>query len=219
VLNAASTGSDSPAKKIPASYLCIINSNTARMANKELQSQMSELGHTDAGFVHGLTSSLYVGNILWNNRTTPSNLSPLTVFELDPLLTMQMARCLHLHLLSKNTKGKLLDEIKASQIQEVKVPTTFEELRQTLLFYSGITSILFSPCSALVAGVKSFATAIQTEKIIFKERISTGSNLPTKILYAMEIRIQRWLGECQKFGNHLIVNDRLAALMKSLRWS
>jgi hypothetical protein len=181
MLNVASTNSNSPAKEIPASYLRIINSNTAGMADKELQSQMSELGHTDAGFAHGLAFSLYVGNILWTNCTTPSNLSPFTIFELDPLSTMQMARCLHLHLLSKNTEGKLLDEIKASQIQEVKVPTTFEELHQTLLFYLGITSILFGPRSALVAGVKSFATAIQTKKIIFKGRIATDSNLPTNL--------------------------------------
>jgi hypothetical protein len=103
----------------------------------------------------------------------------------------------------------LLDEIKASQIQEVKVPTTFEELHQTLLFYLGIPSILFGPCSALIAGVKSFATAIQTKKIIFKWRIATNSNLPMKILYAMEIHIQRWLGECQKFGDRSMVNDHL----------
>ncbi len=170
---------------------------------------MSELGHADAGFSHGLALSLYVGDILWNNRTTPSNLSPFTVFEMDPLSTMQTACCLHLHLLSKNTEGKLLDEIKASQIQEVKVPMTFEELHQTLLFYSGITSILFGPRSALVAGVKSFTTAIQTKKISFKGCIATDSNLPTKILYAMEIRIQHWLGECQKFGNCLMVNNHL----------
>jgi hypothetical protein len=180
VLNAASTDSNSPAEEIPASYLRIINRDTAGMADKELQSQMSELGHADAGFSHGLAFSLYMGDILWNNCTTPSNLSPFTLFELDPLSTMPTARCLHLHLLSKNTKEKLLDEIKASQIQEVKVPTTFEELHQTLLFYSSITSILFGPRSALVSGVKSFATAIQTKKIIFKGRIATDSDLPTK---------------------------------------
>ncbi len=140
VLNVASTNSDTPTKDIPASYLRIINSNTAGMANRELQNQMSELGYPDASFSNGLASSLYLGNIMWNNHTTPSNLSPFTVFKLDPLSTMQMARCLHLHLLSTNTKGKLLDEIKASQIQEVKVPMIFEELLQTLLFYSGITT-------------------------------------------------------------------------------
>jgi hypothetical protein len=85
VLNATSTVSDSPAEDIPTSYRTIINSDTASMADKELQSQMAALGHSDAGFAHGLAASLYEGDIKWNNRTTPSNLSPFTVFELDPL--------------------------------------------------------------------------------------------------------------------------------------
>ena len=54
VLNTASTDSDSPADDIPASYLAIINSDTAGMADKELQSQMAGLGLSDAGFAHGL---------------------------------------------------------------------------------------------------------------------------------------------------------------------
>ena len=88
---------------------------------------------------------------------------------------------MQLHILSKNTKGKLLEEINASQIQEVKVPRLFEELHQVLSFYSGITSILFGMGNALVLGVKVFASAILTKKIIFKGRIATDSNLPTKI--------------------------------------
>ncbi len=164
VLNAASTDSDSPAKEIPETYPRIINSETAGMADKELQSQMLALGHADAGFAHGLAASLFVGDILCNNCSMPSNLSPFTVFELNPLLRTQATRCLQLHLLSKNTEGKSLNEIKASQIQEVKVPMTFEELHQTLLFYLGITLILFGVGSAIVAGVKSFAMAILSEK-------------------------------------------------------
>jgi hypothetical protein len=105
VLNAASINSGSPAKEIPKSYLRIINSNIAGMADRELQHQMSKLGFLDASFAHGLATSLYMGNIMWNTWTTPSNLSPFTIFELDPLSSTQMARCLHLHLLSKNTEG------------------------------------------------------------------------------------------------------------------
>ncbi len=143
MLNAASSDSDSPAEDIPASYLTVINSNTAGMANKELQRQMAGLGHSDAGFAHGLAASLCAGDIRWNNQTTPSNLSPFTVFELDPHSATQSKCCMQLHILSKNTEGKSLEEIKASQIQEVKVPKSFKELHQVLLFYSGITTIPF----------------------------------------------------------------------------
>jgi hypothetical protein len=209
VLNAASTDSDSPADDISMSYLAIIISDTAGMADKELQSQMAGLGHSDAGFALELAASLYAGDIKWNNRTTPSNLSPFTVFELDPLSAMQSQRCMQLHILSKNTEGKLLEEIKASQIQEVKVPKTFKELHQVLLFYSGITTILFSTRSALAEGVKSFASTIMTMKIIFKGQTTADGNLPAKIQYAMEIRSQRWFGECKKYEDLLMVNDRL----------
>jgi hypothetical protein len=209
VLNAASTDSDSPAKEILPSYLHIINSDTAGMADRELQTQMSELGHSDAGFTHGLAASLYMGDIMRNNQSSLRNLSLLAIFELDPLSSMQTARCLHLHLLSKNTEGKSMDKIKATQIQEVQVSTTFEELHHSLLFYSCIASILFGTGSSLVAGVNSLANTIKMEKIIFKGRIAADSDLPTKILYAMEIRIQRWLAECPKFSNRLIVSNHL----------
>ena len=214
VLNATSTDSDSPADDIPASYLAVIISDTAGMADKELQSQMARLGYSDAGFAHGLAASLYAGDIKWNNRSTPSNLSPFTVFELDPLLATQSKRCMQLHILSKNTEGKALKEIKASQIQEVKVPKSLEELHKVLLFYSGITSILFGLHSALVKGVKSFNSAVLTEKIIFRGCIAADGadgKLPAKILYAMEIQIQRWLGECEKYDNRSMVNDRLVS--------
>jgi hypothetical protein len=82
VLNAASIDSNTPAKEIPTSYLCIINSNTTGIADKELQNQMSELGFSEAGFAHGLATSINMGNILWNNCITPSNLSPFTVYKL-----------------------------------------------------------------------------------------------------------------------------------------
>jgi hypothetical protein len=148
VLNAASTDSDSPADDIPASYLQIINSDTAGMADRELHNQMSEVNFPDVGFAHGLAASIYVGDLMWNNKNSPSNVSPFTVYEQDPLSSSQTARCLHLHLLSKNTEGKSLEEIKASQKQEIKVPATFEEMMQSLRFYGGVTTILFG-CSCV----------------------------------------------------------------------
>jgi hypothetical protein len=68
---------------------------------------------------------------------------------------------------------------------------------------------LFGPRSAIVTGIKSFATAILSEKIIFKGRIAADREMPAKILYAMELRFQRWLGECVKYEDRSMMNDRL----------
>jgi hypothetical protein len=116
----------------------------------------------------------------------------------------------------KNTEGKSLDKIKASQVQEIKALGTFEELLQALPFYLGITPILFGPRSTLIIGTKSITAAILSKKSVFKARIAANGKFPTKFLYAMEIRTQRWLGECQKYSNRLMVNDHLVCFNKVL---
>jgi hypothetical protein len=197
-LNTALIDSNTLADNIPSTYLCIINSKIAGMANRELYNQMLELGYPSVGFAQGLATSLFMGEIVWNNLSSPRNLSPFIVFEQDPLSTTQTAQCLHLHLLSKNTKGKSLDKIKKSRNVEVKVPITFKELLQTLLFYSDITTVLFGPNCALMLSVRGTIFSICREKIIFKTRIKAGSNFPTYFLYAIEIHTQCWLGDCMR---------------------
>ena len=76
LLNAASTADD-----IPASYLQIIKSDIAGMTDRELHNQMSELGFPNVGFAHGLAASIYIADIMWNNKNNPSNVSPFTVNE------------------------------------------------------------------------------------------------------------------------------------------
>ena len=193
VLNTASNDVNKAAKFIPPSYLRIIDSETAVMADRELQSQMRILGHEDAGFAHGLVASLYNSDILWSSANSPSNLSPFTVFELDPLLSVQGVQCVQLHLLLKNMEGKSLEDIKALQKQEVKVPKTFEELIQLFVFYSGTARILFGKKSALVTGIMELIHCIRRNKIVFKTHIAGDKEFATKFIFAVEIRIQRWL--------------------------
>jgi hypothetical protein len=152
-----------------------INSKTAGMADKELHNQHLELSHPKAGLAHGIAASIYMGNILWNNQSLPSNLSPFTLSEQDPLSMAPTARCLHLHPLSKNTEGKSLDKIKVLQVQEVKPPLTFEELIQTL--HSSITTTLFSPLSTLVVGMKETISSVQLEKTNFRTSPISPPNL------------------------------------------
>ncbi len=209
VLNVASEDADEAADFIPSSYLRIINSETAGMADRELQSQMRILGHEDAGFAHGLATSLYNGDILWSSPNSPSNLSPFTVYELDPLSSAQNECCVQLHLLSKNTEGKSLKEIKASQKQEVKVPEMFEELVQSFVFYFGITTILFRKKSALVNGISGLIYCMRQNKIVFKTRIAGNNEFATKFIFAVEIRIQRWLKACMTYDDRSMINDCL----------
>ena len=170
---------------------------------------MRILGHNNAGFSHSVATSLYNGNILWSSAKSPSNLSPFTVFKLEPLLSAQGDWCVQLHLLSKNTEGKSLEDIKALQKQEVKVPETFKELVQSFVFYSGIAMIHFWKKSALVTGITKLIHCICRDKIVFKTCIAGDKEFATKFIFAIEIRIQCWLRACMRYNNQSMINNRL----------
>ena len=90
-------------------------------------------------------------------------------------------------------EGKSLEDIKALQKQEVKVPKTFEELIQSFVFYSGIARILFGKKSVLVTGIMELIHCIRHNKIVFKTHIVGNKEFATRFFFAIEIRIQCWL--------------------------
>jgi len=209
VLNAASTNGHVPATEIPESYQLVINSETAAMADKELHSQMVALGHREIGFAHGTAASLYNGSIIWNARDKPSNLSFFTLYENNPLNDEQKSRYLHLNILNSNTDNKNLDEIKASQKQIVSVPKDYAELLNVIKMYRGMVTILFGPESALTVEMGRALALIEQEVSTIKVRIAGDFRYPAKILYAFEIRIQRWLNLCEQQEDRSTINDSI----------
>jgi hypothetical protein len=52
-----------------------LNSNNVGMAQYELVHQFKELGFPDISFAQGTTQALFVGNFLYPNSSTPSNVT------------------------------------------------------------------------------------------------------------------------------------------------
>jgi hypothetical protein len=179
------------------------------MADKELHSQMMVLGHREIGFAHGTAACLYNGRILWNANDKPSNLSFFTLYENNPLNDEQKSCYLHLNILNSNTDNKHLDEIKASQKQIVLVPKDFTELLSVINMYLGMATILFGSESPLAIEMGWALTLIEQEASTIKVRIAGDFRYPAKILYAFEIRIQRWLYLCELQEDRLTINDSI----------
>jgi hypothetical protein len=174
------------------------------MADRELHNQMPELDFPEVGFAHGLAASIYVGDIMWNNKNSSSNVSLFTVYALSaPNRTMPPPPPP-----LKKIEGKSLEEIKASQKQDIKVSATFEEMMQSLRFYGGVITILFGlSCSCVEC--KEHHLLHPTRKGHLQMQITADVEFAAEFIYAMEIRIQSWLGECQKFNDRSMVNDRI----------
>jgi ribonucleotide reductase beta subunit family protein with ferritin-like domain len=104
---------------------------------------------------------------------------------------------------------KSLEDIKASQKQEVKVPKMFEELVLLFVFYSGIATILFGKKSALVTGITELIHCICRDKNGFKTCIAGNKEFATKFIFAIEIRIQCWLRACMTYDDQSMIDDWL----------
>ena len=153
---------------------------------------MQILGHSNAGFTHGLAASLYNGDILLSSTNSPSNLSPFIIFELDPLSSAQGDWCVQLHLLSKNTGGQISRGDQGFAEAGGESSRDVQDAVQSFVYNSGIARILFGKKSALVTGITELIHCICRNKIVFKTRIAGNNKFTTKFIFAVKIRIQCW---------------------------
>ena len=173
-----------------------INAKTMGVAEQELNLQFKNLGLQEAAFSSGLTQALYSGKFLWADKSTPSNFSPFSFFEVEPLQAAdQQNRHLILHLVETQGKGKTLEEIKARNKQEVKAPTTYLEMYHQLNFFAGACSSFFGansiPCQAILALV----TIVEKNRLILKAR-EIEKTFMSQFLFAVDTRFQLWLDDC-----------------------
>eukprot|EP00957_Ditylum_brightwellii_P130431 9950061-Ditylum_brightwellii.AAC.1 len=61
--------------------LCFINSETSALADQELNFMFEDMGYKEVGFVYGLTQSLHAGKVIYQDSSTPCNLSTFCFFE------------------------------------------------------------------------------------------------------------------------------------------
>jgi hypothetical protein len=98
----------------------IINSKTVALAEQELNLQFESRGLDMVSFPTGDTSNMYNGILLWSSMDTPSNHSPFTFSDAEPIrMSEQMNRHLTLQLILMQGKGMTVNEIKAVNKQEV----------------------------------------------------------------------------------------------------
>ena len=199
-----------------------INAETVGVAEQELNLQFKKLGLQDAAFSTGLTQALYLGKFQWADKSTPSNFSPFSFFEVEPLQAAdQQNRHLILHLVETQGKGKTLDEIKAGNKQEVKAPTKYLEMYHQLNFFAGACSIFFGPKSIPCQAILALVELVELNRLVLKAK-ETDKTFMSQFLFAVDTRFQLWLDECMTKADRLHVDDNIlnfTLLMDSVKFS
>ena len=86
---------------------------------------------------------------------------------------------------------------------------TFEELDMQLMLLKGASTIFYSAESALVPSLNSFHKSMTLNKKCIKTRIASDELYAAKILYAIDTRAQRWLGECKDAKERANIDDSI----------
>lgn len=168
-----------------------------------------KMGMADVGFAHGMVQSLRQGNFLYTNDGSPSNFTIFGFYESSLKSNDKGKRQMLLHIMSSNTQGLSEDTIAKISKQVVKTPTDFNSMEITLSFFGGACEIFFGEDAKGTKGIRIFHKKLISKRAIIKALIETDSTLPTKVLYAVDTRFQRHLGECRLATDRSEVNDRL----------
>jgi len=94
-----------------------------------------------------------------------------------------------------------VEEIKASNKQEVHPPMNFHELQEQLLMFTVASIILFGDLSVGVQCLKALANMMNRHKSIFKAKERRDEEFPAKFLLAVDTRSQIWLNDCKLAKN------------------
>jgi hypothetical protein len=115
--------------------------------------------------------------LIWASSGTPSNHSLFSFTEVEPIqVAEQKSRHLTLQLILTQGQGMPVEEIKASNKQEV--PMNFHKLREQLLMFTVATDILFGELSVGSQCLKALLNMMNRYKSIFKAKERLDKEFP-----------------------------------------
>ena len=157
----------------------IINSKTVALAEQELNNQFESHGLNEVSFLPGYIANVYAGSLIWASSDTPSNHSPFSYAEVEPIrAAKQKNRHLTLQLILTQGRGMTVEEIKASNKQEVHPLMNFHKLQEQLLMFTVASIILFGELSVGVQCLKALANMMNRHKSIFKAKERPDEEFP-----------------------------------------
>jgi hypothetical protein len=109
----------------------IINSKMVALTEQELNIQFETHGLNVVSFSPGYITNIYSGSLTWASSDTPSNHSPFSFAEVEPIrVAEQKSRHLTLQLILTQGRGMSVEEIKASNVGSPP-PNEFPRIART----------------------------------------------------------------------------------------
>ncbi len=138
----------------------------------------------------------------------PSNFSCFSIHKGTHLdKEEQQDRQLILHLIKTKGKGQSIDEIKSLNKQQVKVPTTYNEMMEQFSGFKGLINIFSGQFSVAHQAITALSKIVEKCKLAFKAREQADQKFCCKIMYPVNTRFQLWLEDCMTATQRTNVNN------------
>ncbi len=153
---------------------------------------------SEVTFSSGYTSNMYNGIFTWSSSDTPSNHSPFSFSEAEPIcLDKHKNRHLTLQLILTQGRGMTVSKIKASNKQEVHAPMNLHKMAKQIRMFTITNDIFFGELSVGSQCLCSLQRMIDRTKSTFKARERLDTEFYAKFLFAVITRYQIWLKQCK----------------------
>ena len=211
LLMASAISCDVAPTELVESCTRFLNQKNSGLAETELLTQFHELGMRDIYFGPGVSLALYAGDLLFKYMGRPCNFSAFCFFpqtgnededDIDK-------RAILLHIMKEQGRGKTYDEVKKSTKQTVRTPNDIPTLIKQLGFFRGASSILLGIESLLTVNLIALELAINQNVSHFNRKTWNNPSFSTQFLYAVNVRVQRWLSLCRMAKGRDEVDDSI----------
>jgi hypothetical protein len=105
---------------------------------------------------------------------------------------------------------KTFDKVKASLKQAVHIPSDYTGLSTQIQLFGAACNIFFGEDSICTTSMRQLLLIVNRQKKSFCDQIALEDFFVAKFLFALDMRVQRWLLSCKQAVNSCTeVNDRV----------
>jgi hypothetical protein len=209
IKNASSSDGSEAATEISLEFTNAFNLDSAGAFGKEIIFLMDQKGMRNTVINEGAINSMYHGVLTSSTPNTPQNHSIFSYREAEPLAASQAQDLLVLHMGDTFGRAKSNEEIKASMSQTFTMLLDFYDMIDRVKRYNKGNEIIFTSDSLLVKRVEFLVDSLTENSIIIRACGVSDKLFFTKILYAVDTRVNLWLRDCQDCECREDVDDSL----------
>ena len=157
----------------------------------------------------GLVASLHAGHFLREREDSPSNFSFFLTPKKQPLATNRFRPTMILQLKANQGKGWSENDLKEALKQGIITPTDVHTFGHQLKNFWGLATFFFGSESIIAKSLSPLLERLAKHTITFEGAQLRDPKFVTRLGYAIDTRIFRWLDQCRALKSRTQVNDSL----------